>query len=191
MQSFSSIQSNSVLCGIDVARAKDYSPYFSLSFYQEEITPGSWQLARSCEEDDVASQRWWRRATAMAGWTRASFVPNARTRSGGTIPQTFCRPASTRKMNYIGTWWCRLLMVAPTIEIAATCVRILTRRHVCSAAGPTSFILSRARVLSSFSCLVAGSEEKEGAGNGEDWLHRILRTVGERTRTVLSFRIAF
>jgi len=57
-------------------------------------------------------------------------------------------------------------MVAPPIEIAETCVRILTRRRCSTAPVSTSFILSRARVLSSFSCLAVGNEGEGRGGDG-------------------------
>lgn len=86
---------------------------------------------------------------------------SARTRSGyaarHVLPADWSasQSGSSGKMNYIGTWWCRLLTVALLIGIAETCVRIPTRlqlRLALSTMFPLFVRLIEACVLSSFSC---------------------------------------
>lgn len=175
----------------------------SLSFYRPPGEDSGWQLVRrSYGKDDVASR--WRQQQRR--WTRSSFVPGGSKNAGldALLPGTFCRPVSQRaseparprKMNYTGTWWCRLLHGSATDRNRENlCTDSDTRRQRSGA--PPELFSSRSSYRglassSSLSCLDASEwgiererkreEREKGMAMGKDWLHRIPRTYDERTR---------
>jgi len=141
----------------------------SLSFYwpRKEI-PTIACTVKLAGKDEASRQRWRRR--------RDELAPRLYQRKNAVwirCPARFAerpasQPASPGKMNYIGTWWCRLLTVAPLIGMAETCVRIPTRRQHCSTLFPfrssyRSLACSRAFRVS---MLELGRREREGRTGG-------------------------